>query len=74
MTKLPRNVKPLKMVSIVEKLGFHEIGRKGSHRRYSHSDGRITQIVVHNKPIPIGTLRAILRQIKVTSNELLQLL
>ena len=70
MSKLPRNIKPQKLVNFLKKLGFQEIGGKGSHIRLKHQDGRWTQVAVHAKPIPVGTLRKILTQSKLTKNEL----
>lgn len=67
MTKLPRNLKPQKLVKILQRLGFKEIGRRGSHVRLKHPDGRWTQVAIHPKPIPQGTLRKILRQAELDS-------
>ena len=74
MTKLPRNVKTKKLIKILNKFGFKEIGGKGSHIRLRHPDGRWTQVAVHVKPIPQGTLKAILRQAEITVEELVELL
>lgn len=65
MSKLPRNIKPRKLIKALIQLGFQEIGGKGSHIRLKHSDGRWTQVAIHSKPVPQGTLRAILRQAEV---------
>jgi predicted RNA binding protein YcfA (HicA-like mRNA interferase family) len=72
MSKLPRNIKGKQLVTALEKLGFQIVGKKGSHFRMSHPDGRWTQVAVHPKPIPQGTLRAILRQIELTVEGLLE--
>ena len=74
MSKLPRNVKGKQLIVALEKIGFKVVGKKGSHFRLRHSDGRWTQVAVHPKPIPQGTLRAILRQTELTTKELLDLL
>lgn len=74
MTKLPRNLKPKKLVVILKKLGFEERGRRGSHIRMKHSDGRWTQVAIHLKPVPQGTLRKILGQIEMSSEEIRRLL
>ncbi len=74
MSKLPRNVKGKQLITVLERLGFKIVGKKGSHFRFVHSDGRWTQVAVHPKPIPQGTLRAILRQTELTVEELLKLL
>ncbi|MEK7127313.1 MAG: type II toxin-antitoxin system HicA family toxin [Patescibacteria group bacterium] len=62
MPKLPSDIKGKELVKILLKLGFIEKGQKGSHLRLTNPDGRWTQIPIHSKPIPRGTLRAILRQ------------
>lgn len=72
MSKLPRNIKPKELIVILEKLGFDVVGKKGSHHRLAHSDGRWTQVAVHPKPIPQGTLRAILRQTEISIEELIK--
>lgn len=74
MSKLPRNVKGKHLITVLEKLGFKVVGKRGSHFRLSHSDGRWTQVAVHPKPIPHGTLRAILRQAEITAEDLIELL
>lgn len=73
MPKLPRNIKGKHLVKILNKLGFVRVGGKGSHIRLGHPDGRWTQVAMHTKPIPQGTLRAILRQIDLSVDELLKL-
>jgi len=73
MTKLPRDIKGREMLKILKKLGFEKIGSKGSHIRLKHADGRTTQVAIHPKPIPQGTLRAILRQIKISTEEFVKL-
>lgn len=62
MSKLPRNIKAKQLISALERHGFRQVSSKGSHIRLAHSSGRWTQVAVHPKPIPPGTLRAILRQ------------
>lgn len=74
MSKLPRNVKGKELIVVLEKLGFAIFGKKGSHFRLSHPDGRWTQVAVHPKPIPQGTLRAIIRQIDIKVEDLVKLL
>jgi len=66
MDKLPRNIKGKNLVKALLKYGFIKVGGKGSHIRLKHPDGRWTQVAVHTKPIPQGTLRAILNQSKLS--------
>lgn len=70
MNKLPTNIKPLELIKALNKLGFVEKSAKGSHRRLVHPDGRWTQVAVHPKPIPTGTLHKILRQAELSINQL----
>ena len=73
MSKLPRNIKPQKLIQLLIKLGF-ELGKgKGSHVRLSHSDGRWTQVAVHPGSVPIGTLRKIINQAELTEEEIVEL-
>lgn len=74
MSKLPRNIKPKKLVKILEKLEFYLVKSKGSHLDFKHEDGRRTSIAMHPKPIPVGTLSKILSQIKISKEELKELL
>ena len=70
MNKLPRNVKPQKLIKFLVKLGFKEGKGKGSHVRLTHPDGQWTQVAVHPGPVPEGTLRKIIRQAEIIENQL----
>ncbi|EKE06415.1 MAG: hypothetical protein ACD_19C00014G0029 [uncultured bacterium] len=70
MPKLPRNIKPKILLQLLKSRGFVEVGGKGSHIRLKHPDGRWTQIAIHPKPIPQGTLRKILNQSGLTIRDL----
>lgn len=70
MNKLPRNVKPQRLIFFLEKLGFKKGKGKGSHIRLTHPDGRWTQVAVHPKPFPEGTLRKIIKQAGLTEEQL----
>lgn len=74
MTKLPRNVRPQRLIAALLKLGFVKYKAKGSHVRLKHPDGRWTQIAVHPGPVPTGTLRKILNQAKLVPEQLTDLL
>ena len=73
MSKLPRNVKPQRLIKFLEKLGFEKGEGRGSHVRMIHPDGRWTQVAVHPGPVPIGTLSKIVRQAKLTDEEISKL-
>ena len=70
MAKLPRNIKPQKLIKILKRYGFVEVGKRGSHIRLKHPDGRWTQVAVHPKPVPQGTLSKILSQTELSPNDL----
>lgn len=70
MSKLPRNIKPDRLLKMFVKMGFQPYKGKGSHRRLKHPDGRWTQIALHPEPIPQGTLKRILEQAGITVEEL----
>jgi len=76
MSKLPRNIKGKELIAILERQGFTIVGKRGSHAVLLTvmEDGRWTQVVVHPKPIPPGTLRTILRQTEISIDTLLKLL
>lgn len=73
MNKLPRNVKPQKMIKFLEKLQFTRGKGRGSHVRLTHPDGRWTQVAVHPGAIPTGTLTNIIKQAKITEDQLKEL-
>lgn len=73
MTKLPQ-VKPKDVVKALEKAGFCRSRQTGSHLYLKHPDGRLTSVSIHPKPVPTGTLRAILKQTQLKPEELKKLL
>ena len=73
MTKLPQ-VKPRDIQRVLGRLGFDSRSGKGSHMVYKHADGRRTVVPGHRRPVRIGTLKAILRQIDISADEFLKLL
>ncbi len=73
MTKLPQ-VRPKDLVKALEKAGFVKSRQTGSHLYLKHPDGRLTSVSIHSKPVPTGTLRAILKQTQLEPDELKGLL
>jgi len=73
MSKLSQ-VRPKDLVRALEKAGFSKERQTGSHVFLKHSDGRLTSVSIHSKPIPTGTLRAILKQTKIKIEDLKRLL
>lgn len=73
MTKLPQ-VRPKDLVKALEEAGFIKSRQTGSHLYLKHSDGRLTSVSIHPRPVPTGTLRAILKQTQLKLEELKELL
>jgi predicted RNA binding protein YcfA (HicA-like mRNA interferase family) len=73
MPKLPQ-VRPRQIQKVLIQRGFVQRRGKGSHVVFIHPDGRRTVVPVHNRPVRIGTLRAILRQADISTKEFLKLL
>lgn len=65
MNSLPR-IKPGKLEKVLLAQGFIARSGRGSHVVYKHADGRRTVIPAHNRPLKVGTLRAILKQYNLT--------
>ncbi len=40
-------LKPKDVIGVLERLGFQEIRRKGSHKQFRHPDGRGTTVPFH---------------------------
>lgn len=64
-----------KLVRILERAGFTFQRQNSSHVLMEHADGRITTVPVHGgKDLPKGTLRGILRDIEITSDQLREMM
>jgi predicted RNA binding protein YcfA (HicA-like mRNA interferase family) len=72
MTKLPQ-IKPKDLLRALQKYGFTRSRQTGSHVYLKHRDGRLTSISIHPQPIPKGTLRAILKQVKLNPEQIKEL-
>lgn len=62
------NLSPRKLIKILHKNGFYFIRQNGSHALFKNFSKNLKVIVpMHSKDIPMGTLRAILKdaQIKI---------
>jgi predicted RNA binding protein YcfA (HicA-like mRNA interferase family) len=76
MSKLP-DVSGSKVVRALEKAGFAVVRTSGSHHRLVHRDDptRATTVAVHgSKSLKSGTVRNILKQARLTVEELNALL
>ena len=47
---------------------------KGSHLVFAHADGRKTTVPMHGKDIPLGTLRAIIKDLHMMVGEFIKIL
>ena len=72
MPKLPI-VKPKQIVSVLKRADFILIRKKGSHKQFKRGNLLVT-VPVHNKDLNPTTLKSILRQAKMTVEELIELL
>jgi predicted RNA binding protein YcfA (HicA-like mRNA interferase family) len=57
------------MCRFLEREGFQMLRVRGSHHFYSHDELRTTVPVHGNRPLKIGTLRSILRDIQLSPGE-----
>lgn len=73
MSKLPA-LKPQKVANAIKRAGFVERFTKGSHRVYTHPDGRRTLVSFHPKPLSRIELKTILKQTKLSAEEFLKML
>lgn len=74
MPKLPV-LKSKELVRILNKMGFAKHHQVGSHAQFKHPDKRRATIPMHSgKDIPIGTLKAILKDIQISSDDFISFL
>ena len=71
--RLPKDLSGDDVRRALEKAGFARVSQKGSHLKLNHGDGRVVIVPMHRQ-LAVGTLRSILRQAKLTIEELLELL
>ncbi len=57
--------------TILDQHGFRLVSQRGSHRKWRHDDRRLQVIVPEHRgrTLPVGTLRAILRQAEIPESE-----
>ena len=74
MSKLPV-VSARALIRVLERSGFSRRGGRGSHAVFVHVDGRRTTVPLHGRrEIPQGTLHAILKDLKISKEQLTELL
>jgi len=72
-----RQVKPKDLLRALLKAGFIIKRKRGSHvflEFVSDGEVRLTSVSIHSRPIPRGTLKAILKQTGISEDELIRLL
>ncbi len=74
MPKLPV-IKANRLIKVLKKLGYRESRQRGSHKIFSHPDGRSTSVPVHpGEDLGKGLLRSILNDIDTSVDEFIKLL
>lgn len=74
MPKLPV-IKAKQLLKALLKLGFYKHHQAGSHIQLKHSDGRRTTVPYHpSHEIRSGTLKAILDDIEISTDEFIKVL
>lgn len=66
---------PYKAKEVLKRLqraGFEVRRQSGSHIVLRHGDGRQTYVAMHNRDVPEGTFRSILKQAGLTEDEFRQ--
>jgi len=73
---MPIAVSGDQVASILERLGFHYVSQRSSHRKYRKVEGDrvLTVIVPMHVPLAPGTLSSVLRQANLTSAQFCELL
>ena len=66
-------LKPREIIKILENIGFEEVRQRGSHKQFSHSDGRFTTVPFHQgRDISPALMRKIAEDINLTVEEFLK--
>jgi predicted RNA binding protein YcfA (HicA-like mRNA interferase family) len=74
VSRLPQ-VRPDRLVRVFQRLGFKAVRQTGAHCFLRHADGRTLNIPMHQgRDVPLGTLRSILVDAKMSADELCALL
>ena len=72
MHKYPA-IKPRELVKVLNKAGFYEVRSKGSHLQFKKGNLLVT-VPMHNRDLKIETIKSILRQSKMSFDEIIELL
>ena len=67
----PPILKPREVAALLERLGFRDVRQQGSHKRFRHSDGRVTTVPFHKgRDIAPSLLRKIALDIELSVDEM----
>lgn len=62
-----------KAVTALEHIGFFQVSQRGSHVKLRNASGKVVIVPMHDE-LAKGTLRSILRQASIDTDEFLRLL
>ncbi len=64
------------LIRILRRAGFNVVRQRGSHVHLEHTidASRVTQVAIHSRTLPRGTLTGILKQARISTDEFLRLL
>ncbi|MYA60509.1 MAG: type II toxin-antitoxin system HicA family toxin [Chloroflexi bacterium] len=63
-------LRPREVIGNLETLGFAEVRQRGSHKRFRHSDGCTTTVLVHpGRDLSPILLRQITRDVGLTAHD-----
>lgn len=69
MSNLP-SLKAKEVVKILHKFGFKKVRQRGSHAFFSHADGRITVVPIHQgRSLGKGLLHSILHDVQISPEQ-----
>jgi predicted RNA binding protein YcfA (HicA-like mRNA interferase family) len=71
--KLPRDVSGIALIKALQKLGYTPVRQRGSHAVLIHNSGKIVVVPLH-KRLKTGLLKAIIKEVGITTEELIELL
>ncbi|GAB6136238.1 type II toxin-antitoxin system HicA family toxin [Thermococcus prieurii] len=71
--RLPRDVSGLELIKALQKLNYKPVRQRGSHVVLVNDSGKMVVVPLH-KRLKTGLLKAIMREVGITTDELLELL
>ncbi|MEO2151654.1 MAG: type II toxin-antitoxin system HicA family toxin [Thermococcus sp.] len=71
--RLPRDVSGLELIKALQKLNYKPVRQKGRHVVLVNDSGKMVVVPLH-KRLKTGLLKTIMREVGITTAELLELL